>query len=764
MFRSTAFFILSFMFALFGMAQIPHRTWRDHFSFNEGKYISLGNGTVYCGTPNGISKYNLNTGEVDKLTKVNGLTEVGISAMVYIQNIDVLAVGYESGNIDLVYQDRIVTISDIKEKSLSGSKIINNFLFYQDKIYTSTDFGIVVIDPIKAEIKDTYFLGIGGSNLRVNRLVVFGNSFWAATAKGLLSAKVSDPLLVSYERWTLETFFTDATNECISIDESSTALFVIEDQGDANDVLWHFDGSNWHEIDRPFSGVQSVFVDFGKVLVASRLGIATYNILGLKGPVVTSYSADYRFKPNAAIPIDADRFAIADGDLGLVIGTTVSQFFSRPIGPVNNRSFSIGVNKDRVVVASGAYDATYSNFWHPFAVHSFVREQWTNYSNWHYHDAVVVEFNPQNSSSYFVGSWGAGVFQFSDDELVARYSPENSTLQSIFPNTPFCRISGLAFDSKGNLWVSNPMVSNPISVLKPDGNWVSFPYSSAINAEKMGTLKYSPYGSLWLTLPRGEGIFVLNPGKNIDSKDDDVYGKIKPYDRDGNMFSVDISSLTFDKDGYLWMGTTQGVLLSYNPEKALSGGLYFQKIKIPDKVQGLAVYLLETESVTTIAVDGGNRKWFGTSKSGIFLFNSDGTKELLHFTTENSPLPSNNIFDIKVHPVTGEVFIATERGLVSYRGDANEASDKFKGVYSYPNPVPPGYAGKITIVGLVENTIVKITDINGNLVYETMSEGGMATWDGKSIHGNKVATGVYIVFCADTKGEQSAITKILFIK
>jgi hypothetical protein len=222
--------------------------------------------------------------------------------------------------------------------------------------------------------------------------------------------------------------------------------------------------------------------------------------------------------------------------------------------------------------------------------------------------------------------------------------------------------------------------------------------------------------------------------------------------------------MAFDKDGYLWLGTNQGVLLSYNSEKVFDGGTYFQKIKIPDVVPGLAVYLLETESVTSITVDGGNRKWFGTSKSGAFLFNADGTKQLQHFNAENSPLPSNSIIDIKVHPTTGEVFFATDKGMVAYRGDASEPSNGFGKVYSYPNPVPPGYSGKITIVGLVENTIVKITDINGNLIYETMSEGGMAMWDGKSLKGNRVATGVYLVFCADKTGEQSTVTKILFIK
>ncbi|MGE0077811.1 MAG: two-component regulator propeller domain-containing protein [Bacteroidales bacterium] len=750
--------------ALSVKAQIPLGKWREHFSFSQGKFISAGNNKVFCGTTNGIFIYNLNSSEVDKLTKVNGLSEVGITAMVYFSSNNLLAIGYESGNIDLVYSNEVVNIPDIKEKSLSGSKVINNFLLYQNKLYTSTDFGIVVIDPSKKEVKDTYFIGENGTNLKVNNLVVFNNLFWAATEKGLLNASVTEPLLVSSERWNRVASFADPNNECIDITATDNVIFALEKQESSNDILWLYNGSNWSEIDRPFDNALSVKMNSNKVLVTSNTGIISYNTSGTKGITTTTYTCSESFKPNIAVPVDADQFAIADGDIGLVVGTTANQNAIKPAGPFNNNAFSIGVSSDRVIVTNGGYDASFGNLWNNFIIHKFIDEQWSYYIGWGDHDATVVEFNPSNPSSYFVGSWGHGIYQFKDDEMVAHYTPDNSSLQTILPNSPFCRISGLAFDGKGNLWASNPMVPNPISVLKTDGTWVSFPYLTAIGEERVSTLHYSEYGSLWLILPFGKGLFVLNPGSSIDSKDDDLYRKFVPYDKDGNTISASINALAFDKDNYLWLGTSAGVLLSYNPDKVFDGGFYMQKIKIPDVVDGLAVYLLETETVTSVTVDGGNRKWFGTAKSGLYLFSSDGTKEQLHFTEANSPLPSNNILDVKIHPVSGEVFIATDKGMVSYRGDANEASDKFGKVYSYPNPVPPGYSGKITITGLVEKTIVKITDINGNLIYETMSEGGMATWDGKSLRGNKVATGVYLVFCSDSKGKETAVTKILFIK
>ncbi|HSA04530.1 MAG TPA: two-component regulator propeller domain-containing protein, partial [Tenuifilaceae bacterium] len=646
-------------------SQVPHGKWRDHFSFNEGKYVTMGDNKVFCATPTGIIIYN--NGEIDKITKVNGLTDVDITAIAFGGANKILAVGYENGNIDLVYTDRVVNIPDIKEKSLLGSKVINHFLFYQDKIYTSTDFGIVVIDPGKKEVKDTYFLGEGGQNLKVNCLATYNNYFWAATFSGVLTALTTDPLLVSFDRWTKQSFFANPDAECVSLSASTETIFAIENQGLSNDIVWRNNGAGWFELDRPYTGVKSIALGFGKVVVTSNAGIATYGVNGTFGPKITNYSFPWAFKPNRATPIDVDRIAIADGDAGLVIGTTSEQYSYTPQGPASNKTFSIGVSSDRVVVASGGYDGTFSNLWNIFRVHRFRNEQWSDFTDWERHDAAVVEFDPRNPSNYFVGSWGHGVYQFNGDEKIAHYTPENSSLQSIFPGSPFCRISGLAFDNQNNLWVSNAQVANPISVRKADGSWVSFPYTSAINAEKISALRYSPFGALWLVLPRGEGLFALNPGNDIDSKDDDLFRKIKTYDREGNIFNVELNAMAFDKDGYLWLGTNQGVLLSYNSEKVFDGGTYFQKIKIPDVVPGLAVYLLETESVTTITVDGGNRKWFGTSKSGAFLFNVDGTNQLQHFTAENSPLPTNNIVDIKVHPTTGEVFFATDKGMVAYR-------------------------------------------------------------------------------------------------
>ena len=747
-------------------SQIKVGKWRDHFSYNKCIAICKGGDKVYGATSTGVFWYNTKDGQIDKISRVNGLNDIGIRSIEYSLPHNVLAIGYEDGNIDFVFQNRILNMSEIKDKLIQGSKKINGFTFYNDLVYVSTDFGIVVIDIIREEIKDTYYIGDYGNSLRVNGTSIINKTIYAATEKGLLSANVDDPFLIQYQRWTHELGFTNSDAECVDVTTFGSAVIAVEGNStDQKDIIWAINGTAWVELGRPYFTVSHVRAEQDKLLITSREGISSYVSISAFPVTLTSYNFTWIFEPNMAIPIESDKIAIADNSSGIVYGEPAAFSSILPNGPINNRAFSIGVSSEKVIVATGAYDAAFGNLWYPLSYHKFENEQWQTSEEWIDRDAIRVVFNPSDPSEFYIASWGNGVFQYQNNTLVNHFDPSNSTLQSIYPNDPYCRISGLALDSKGNLWTSNLMVPKPISVRKTDGTWYSFPYANAINADRFSDLYCSPSGLLWLILPNGEGLFVLDPGRSIESASDDKYRKIKLSDKNGNSLPNNIYSMAFDNDGYLWVGTSEGVLVSYNPEDAIDASAFtIQQVKIPDVVEGLAAYLLQTETVTSITVDGGNRKWFGTSKSGVYLQSSDGAKQIQHFTMQNSPLPSNTIVDIKIHPKSGEVFIATDKGLISYRGNATESNEKFGKVYAFPNPVKPNYVGVISIVGLVEDTTVKITDISGNLVYETQSLGGQATWDGKNLNGHRVATGVYLIFCSDSKGEQTAVSKLLFIK
>ncbi|MBN1987887.1 MAG: T9SS type A sorting domain-containing protein [Bacteroidales bacterium] len=757
--------LLLLLFSIAAMAQPPVGSWRDHFSYNTGIDVAFGNGNVYCASHNGISIYRTATNEVSTFSKVQGLSGVGISSIAYSESLSILAVGYADGTIDLVQNDGVTTIVDIRNKLLQGSKEITDFLFIDDRLLIATGFGVVEYNLKRREVRDTYFVGNGGAQVPVFGLAFWNSRIYASTSTGLLSADANDPLLIHYNRWVNEPLLLSTGATLGDIATYSNGVVVLENTLDGNpDLLHYFNGTSWDVMQTRYGNVLSVVWGYGKVVVTSREGIDTYSSLpGVVSETISTYNF-WAFRPNVAIPISTTEFAVADNSLGMAVGTLGSFKQILPNGPSSNRVYSIAASSARVTVAAGSRNAAWGNMYYPLTIYSFTNERWRSIERYSAFDAVRAVANPRNPEEVYVASWGNGIFRFEGGEFKEQFDQSNSSLQSIFPDGAFCRISGLAFDPKGNLWASNVMVGEPLSVKTTGSEWYSFSYASVINADRLSDLVCSPTGVLWLIIPRGEGLFALNPGGDVTLATDDKYRRLKLYTREGNVLPNDIYSIAFDGDGYLWVGTSEGVLVSYNPDKVFEANqFYAQRIKVPDVVPGLAVYLLESETINSIAIDGGNRKWLGTAKSGAYLQSADGSKQVLHFTIDNSPLPSNNILDIKVHPTTGEVFFATDEGMVSYRAESTLPNQAFGKVYAFPNPVRPNFMGVITIAGLMENTTVKIIDIAGNLVYETKSVGGQATWDGKNLRGRRVATGVYLILCSDSSGEQTATAKVLFV-
>jgi hypothetical protein len=236
-------------------------------------------------------------------------------------------------------------------------------------------------------------------------------------------------------------------------------------------------------------------------------------------------------------------------------------------------------------------------------------------------------------------------------------------------------------------------------------------------------------------------------------------------DKNNKVITNEIYSIAEDRKGNIWLGSNKGILVYYSPSRVFSGeDFYAQQIIVPrNDGSGLGDPLLGTESVTTIEVDGANRKWIGTRSGGVFLVSEDGLEQIHSFNTDNSPLLSNSITDIAINPTSGEVYFATDNGIISFISDATEPNDLFRDVYVFPNPVREDYFGDVIISGLMENSFVKITDLNGNLVFETTSLGGQALWNGQNLRGERVATGVYLVFCSSEDGLNTHVTKLLFI-
>jgi len=373
-------------------------------------------------------------------------------------------------------------------------------------------------------------------------------------------------------------------------------------------------------------------------------------------------------------------------------------------------------------------------------------------------DMVSVAINPNNLSNSYVGSWSSGLYEYNNDKITNIYNAQNSVLDSTFFGST--AIGALEFDNDNNLWVVSSFSTNILAVKTPDNNWHGYSFVGlASTSYNYTSMTIDDNNSKWMAAQKNNAIIVFNDNGTLDNTNDDQ--SIFLTTNNNEIPGARLESIVTDLDGEVWIGTDEGIAVFYNPSDVFDQTIKAERIYIQQ--DGQTQILLETEIVTSIAIDGANRKWIGTQSSGVFLVNEDGTEELLHFTTANSPVFSNNIFDIDINQKTGEIFFGTAKGLISYKGTATEPDEDFNNVFVYPNPVKEDFTGTIAIRGLVEDTDVRITDVSGNIVYQTTSIGGQAIWDGKDMYGNKVQTGVYLIFNGSQDGQKKYAAKILFI-
>jgi frataxin-like iron-binding protein CyaY len=472
--------------------------------------------------------------------------------------------------------------------------------------------------------------------------------------------------------------------------------------------------------------------------------------------------------------MDNDFYWIGDAKLGLVKAWNNgwSGEFIKPNGPGTKNVFDLDCGGSNVWVASGGHESNWSKRYMTDGVFSSNDGNWTthNRSNTPAFDTVTdfitVKVDPNNPDIAYIGTWGNGVLQFVNNELSTIFDKQNSSLQPWISAQNLTLAGGLDFDSDHNLWVANSGAGNLISVMKNNGEWLSYNLGGALSGTDVTDLMVDDYNQKWI-IKRADGfVIVFNDNNTLDDPSDDQAKVLRSTTGLGHIPGNKVYSFATDLDGEVWIGSDKGVSVFYSPENIFVPGANYdaQQILVPrNDGSGLADILLETELVTAISVDGANRKWIGTERTGVFLISPDGLEEIYHFTAENSPLLSNQIISIGIDQ-QGEVYIGTANGLISYRGSATPPNLPGSKVYAYPNPVREDYHGDIAIKGLVSDSFIKITDSYGNLVYQTKSEGGQAIWNGKNFDGHDVATGIYMVFAFTVDKSEKVVTKILVIR
>lgn len=759
-------------------AQLATGQWNSHMSYVEGQKLAISDNKVYTVASGSLFSYGLNDNAIETYSKVNGLNDVYINDIAYCSELEQLVICYDNGNIDLMSSSEIINISDIKRKVIYGTKEIYKVDIIDKTAYLSTSFGIIKINIEKAEISETYVLS-NGENNPIHGVVVVDNNIYAATDQGLYVAEADNNNLQNFASWSKESTLTSNTLPVIDIVPFNDNIVICREEDSENKIHKRV-GTTWTLFARAsnFGTISSTdnwltITDLTKIYYYDQ--DFNYNLLSAYKFGTTSYSSQNTIYSNKCIIDENDNFWIADSKQGLVKYTTEATQTFTPQGPATNTIWDIDISQNILRTVHGGLSDDYNNTWIDGAISTYQDNEWKYLGKINggqsYEDYVGILIDPIDASHYYVSSFGRGILEYIDDDLVTAYTDKNSTIENAIPgSTKYIRTIGMAFDNDQNLWVNNSSSLQQLHVKTIDDNWYGFKSDLPDNYGRYGNIVITSENRKWMTTPRyGDGILVYNDNGTFDDSSDDesrYFSIMASGSSSTEQVSDQVHCLEISDDGSIWVGCDNGVVQYSNPDNIFDSNttpLAYRINRAKDDGSGQGEYLLSEESVQTIAIDGGNRKWLGTQTTGVMLVSDDGQDIIYHFTSDNSPLPSDNIKKIKINDETGEVFIATTEGMVSYQADATSGEENFDDLKVYPNPVREDFTGEVTITGLVEETIVKITDVSGNLVNQTTSNGGTATWDGTNFYGNRVGSGVYLIFCSDNTGEKSGMTKVLFI-
>lgn len=753
-------YLLIIVFALLQLShvigQIPVGTWRDHLPYIHGKTVAIANNRVYCATELALFYYDKGDASVNTLSKINKLSDLGIGYIAYSPSYDKLVIGYENGNVDILKDDIKYNFPDIKIKDIVADKNINHILIEGQYAYLSTGFGISVFDLDKNEFPSTYLYDAG---ITVNNTVIYNNNIYALTDNGVYKADLDNPILENPENWHKvdgliypnETYYSSTVF-------NNQLLLVNSINGTDTCIVNIFEGQLWDTIFTDKIGINTLSVTDDKLVVTHKVAVDVYN---------TNYDDVIRCDEAASshAVIEGDDIWIARSWAGLINyknDTYVKSISSN--GPISEKVFKVFYNNGTMLVAPGGHAPTGENSYYTADVYVFDKDLWSALSS----DADsrnklndlrdVVDFAAHQSSGHYVAAtWRYGLFQVDNGKVTEVFNNDNTG--NILGNTG----GGLTYDNDGNLYVVSNNSERPFVVKTADNKWYNYKYHSGW-ATSCKKLINTDSNDKWAISSNGNGVFVWNDNLTHGYEPDDIYVKFDVKNEANAIISKRLNDIVQDIDGVIWVATDDGIAVYDNPEGALTddGGFYARRPEIV--VEGYLKSLLEGENVTSIAVDGSNRKWLGTEGGGLFLVSPDGTEQIMVWNVENSKLFSNNISSIDINHKTGEVFIGTDKGVQSYKSTATESSLDYSDIFAFPNPVKGDYDGLITIRGLMQGTDVKITDLSGHLVFATISNGGDAIWNGNDMSGDKVVSGIYLVLCTNVDGTQSEATKIMIIK
>ncbi len=742
---------------LFGQ-EIPIGEWRSHFAYNNTFGIADSGDKIYAAAAQGIYILDKEDNSLQLLSKVNGLSGIELSAIAFEENSRQLFIGYANGAIDLLDEkdNSILTFDQLKTSDFSGNKRIEHFDFHQNTAYISTGFGLLLFDLQKKEIMETIRnLGGNENGIVVHESVVFNDSIFLASAIGMLAAPIEGVNLQDFTRWKEFGLFDGIPRaELRTLTPFQEKLYTALE----NEAIYSYQDGKW-QAESLLTGKSFQHLDSS----GSRLWISTQDSLWAIEESMEPRPVDYsdgNKKPQQVIVDAQGKTWIADGVNGLYGYQNGRGTSYLPSGPVSNTIATLRYADNTLYALTGGFDQVRRPLGNTSGFSLFRNGFWSKFSAQKatgvtlippFNDAVDIVVGKDGTR--YIASFGFGLLTFEEGNrsfiIIDENSP-GSPLINIDPPNRGTFLSALSSDQNG-IWMANYAASTPLHLRRPDGSWTSFALS-AISGRYILQIIPDLFGLQWLRIDpvQGGGILVFDPES----------GQERLLNRDnnnGDLPSNAVNDIVVDRDGLLWVATDNGAAF-FAENVPLSG---------TDPVNAFqpifeARLLFDDEKVNHILVDGGNRKWMST-ESGLWLFNDSVDELLAKFDESNSPLPSNTITDMVIQEKTGELFFATDKGMVSFRGTATTGGFIHEDVQIFPNPVSREFNGTLGISGLASDAEVKITDISGKLIRQLKSQGGTATWNIRDYNGNRAATGMYLVFSATSDGSDTFVGKLAVV-
>jgi len=742
--------------------------WTGHYSYLQIKDLAESSTTVYGAATTAVFAYDIASGSTSKLSTVNGLSGENIATVYYSQNFKALFIGYENGLIEVVFDGDtdIFSAVDIVQKQtiLDSEKRINHFVEYNDILYISTNFGIIEFDFDKLEFGDTFFIGPNNTTIEVAQTAVFEGAIYAASPDGgLFKANQAATNLIDAASWQVV-----LSGSYGAIQSFGGNLYAFDTSG----MLLHYNGTTFVSGMSWTSSIQQIKSNDSYLTIALENEINTYNTSFELVSTIARSGESIGAVFSVATTVGDRMYAGTEGDgmFQMAFNENVNVTAIHPEGPLLNIPRALDVLDGELWVTYGQYNSVYAPTGDGRGVSHFSKSEnsWTNIPFSALFGAVSitdVAINPMNPSQVYLGSYNSGLLEIEDDVPVTLYdhtntgNPSQSTgedrLETILTTARTVRILGFTYDRNGDLWFNNALIENT-------GVKKFSPLTKAISSVAMSPIIPSfenmRFSDIIVTQDNTlllggylDGVVAHNPETNS-------YSKVTE-----GLEEMDVRAIALDANDQLWVGSTNGLRVL-----SAASSIFQQQSPVLNDIvvqeDGVNQQQLNGQFIWDIKVDGSNNKWIATAGSGVFHLSADGEETLAHFTKENSPLPSNIVQDITIDGSSGAVFFATAKGLVEFQGTATEAQDNLEQLRVFPNPVRPGYSNKITVDGLIKGANVKITDIEGNLVFETFSDGGSVQWDTWAFGKHRVASGVYIVMVTAEEQVETKVAKLMIVR